>query len=60
MDEFSLIKPSDDFLIKELKYLDRRRATIIENLKTEIDRIADLLKEMSENEGQIKTGDPTP
>lgn len=39
MNEFALVKPSDDFLIRERKYLEQRRAKILESLKTEIDRI---------------------
>lgn len=39
LNEFALVKPSDDFLIRERKYLEQRRAKILESLKTEIDRI---------------------
>jgi hypothetical protein len=35
-----LVKVSDDFLIRERKYLEHRRAKILDNLKTEIDRIS--------------------
>ena len=45
LNEFALVKPSDDFLIRERKYLEHRRAKILESLKTEIDKIATVTTE---------------
>jgi hypothetical protein len=38
--EFALVKPSDELLLRERKYLEHRRAMIVVNLKQEIDRIS--------------------
>jgi hypothetical protein len=46
LNEFALIKVSDEFLIRERKYLEHRRAKILDNLKTEIDRITTIKTEI--------------
>ena len=44
-----MVRPSDDFLIRERKYLEHRRAKILDSLKTEIDRISTVTTEEISN-----------
>lgn len=52
--EFALVKPSDDLLLRERKYLEQRRALIVVNLKAEIDRIANIDPDVINKSGADK------